>query len=489
MLCIIYRATAEADSAGRAARTGKGVERALMEGKKPHALRHIVLHVLSISFYISWASIVLRGEICPALDPVPLYLLVLVAVAGFLSATLLDRFLVRRASSVLGIVSVVLLAALSVLPKFMPYSRIGALIAAYLLFFGLFLLLVPVFKKTVRRALLVFNGTLLVLAPLLFGQAALIGIESWNRDTALVFALINLAAAFVLGLAAGKTAVPEEEAPVLLRIPSSPVLFVSFCAVTLAGCIALTMHIAGLLERPALDSTLAHVSGVALFVIMQGVSLFLIRTGRIWQMSYIVFTAFAMGVLLLWVELDHVVFMYLPLMLLIASVSGMVLLFFTFMQSMLTPINRAFVVGLTYIFTMPLIFLFLYTGSIPESDDSDRIMSLIVVAAVLLVTPLFFRTFDSRKQAGTGDGADAQRLFEDDSAAGEGMSNDFETTFTGAERRVYELILMGYSNQQIADELFVSINTVKFHVRNILAKSGMQSKNQLVSLHLKKQKT
>jgi len=38
------------------------------------------------------------------------------------------------------------------------------------------------------------------------------------------------------------------------------------------------------------------------------------------------------------------------------------------------------------------------------------------------------------------------------------------------EIEVMELVSTGYSNQQIASELFISLGTVKWHVRNILGK-------------------
>ncbi|MDR0670776.1 MAG: helix-turn-helix transcriptional regulator, partial [Oscillospiraceae bacterium] len=52
---------------------------------------------------------------------------------------------------------------------------------------------------------------------------------------------------------------------------------------------------------------------------------------------------------------------------------------------------------------------------------------------------------------------------------------------TMTEKKVYELILGGYSNQQMADILYVSINTIKFHIKNILGKAGASKKSQLVS--------
>lgn len=48
------------------------------------------------------------------------------------------------------------------------------------------------------------------------------------------------------------------------------------------------------------------------------------------------------------------------------------------------------------------------------------------------------------------------------------------------ELEVLELIAEGYSNQQIADTLYISINTVKTHVSNLLGKMNVQRRTQAV---------
>ena len=50
---------------------------------------------------------------------------------------------------------------------------------------------------------------------------------------------------------------------------------------------------------------------------------------------------------------------------------------------------------------------------------------------------------------------------------------------TDREIEVVRLLAMGYSNQEIADELFVSINTVRFLLGNILSKTGYSSRTEL----------
>ncbi|MCQ2432598.1 MAG: response regulator transcription factor [Clostridia bacterium] len=58
-----------------------------------------------------------------------------------------------------------------------------------------------------------------------------------------------------------------------------------------------------------------------------------------------------------------------------------------------------------------------------------------------------------------------------------GMSDT--TELTERELAVLRLLAMGYSNQEIAEELFVSINTIRFHLGNLLSKTGFSSRTEL----------
>ncbi|MBE6040048.1 MAG: helix-turn-helix transcriptional regulator [Clostridiales bacterium] len=50
------------------------------------------------------------------------------------------------------------------------------------------------------------------------------------------------------------------------------------------------------------------------------------------------------------------------------------------------------------------------------------------------------------------------------------------------ETGLLRLILDGRTNKEIADELYISDNTVKFHVRNLLHKTGCSNRKELLSL-------
>ncbi|MCL4252874.1 MAG: response regulator transcription factor [Anaerolineae bacterium] len=53
------------------------------------------------------------------------------------------------------------------------------------------------------------------------------------------------------------------------------------------------------------------------------------------------------------------------------------------------------------------------------------------------------------------------------------------------ENDVLKLMIQGMTNQEIADNLFVSQSTIKFHVSNILVKLGVNTRTEAVSYALK----
>ena len=56
---------------------------------------------------------------------------------------------------------------------------------------------------------------------------------------------------------------------------------------------------------------------------------------------------------------------------------------------------------------------------------------------------------------------------------------------TDREREILDLILRGLQNSEIASQLQISANTVKYHVRNLLTKLGMESRTELFRSLLK----
>lgn len=51
---------------------------------------------------------------------------------------------------------------------------------------------------------------------------------------------------------------------------------------------------------------------------------------------------------------------------------------------------------------------------------------------------------------------------------------------SGRELEVLQLVAQGLSNAQIADELYLGVNTIKTYIRTAYAKIGAQSRSQAV---------
>lgn len=52
-------------------------------------------------------------------------------------------------------------------------------------------------------------------------------------------------------------------------------------------------------------------------------------------------------------------------------------------------------------------------------------------------------------------------------------------SLSGQERKIAHLVSLGYTNQRIAEELCITVNTVKFHLKNIYAKAGIKNRLDL----------
>ncbi|MBS1492954.1 MAG: response regulator transcription factor [Bacteroidetes bacterium] len=61
------------------------------------------------------------------------------------------------------------------------------------------------------------------------------------------------------------------------------------------------------------------------------------------------------------------------------------------------------------------------------------------------------------------------------------LNNGIETDLSTRELEVLLNITHGLSNKEIADKLFVSLNTIKTHTGNIYSKLGVKSRTQAVS--------
>jgi two-component system, NarL family, nitrate/nitrite response regulator NarL len=78
----------------------------------------------------------------------------------------------------------------------------------------------------------------------------------------------------------------------------------------------------------------------------------------------------------------------------------------------------------------------------------------------------------------------AARLLKNVADTRAGTSED--DSLTGREFEVLRLVARGASNMQIAEELVISVNTVKSHLKNILAKLQLENRTQAAAYALKR---
>ena len=111
--------------------------------------------------------------------------------------------------------------------------------------------------------------------------------------------------------------------------------------------------------------------------------------------------------------------------------------------------------------------------------DNEKIMPVLNAGArgYMLKTSSADELFHAVQKVATGELAIEQEV----SKKVEYHRNHMELheELTARERDVLQLIAKGYENQRIADELFISLKTVKTHVSNILAKLQVSDRTQV----------
>lgn len=62
------------------------------------------------------------------------------------------------------------------------------------------------------------------------------------------------------------------------------------------------------------------------------------------------------------------------------------------------------------------------------------------------------------------------------------LSDMSREQLTYRERIVLQRVIQGYSNKEIAIQIHVSVNTVKFHLKNIYSKIGAHRRTQAAAI-------
>ncbi len=106
-----------------------------------------------------------------------------------------------------------------------------------------------------------------------------------------------------------------------------------------------------------------------------------------------------------------------------------------------------------------------------------KVMTLVILSTGLFAVTIVmaFYSFQRIYLVRTTESNNEVTLTHEEKIAKYAIYHDLSTR----EKEVLPLILEGHSNSEISDLIFVSENTVKFHVRNILKKTGCSNRQEL----------
>jgi DNA-binding CsgD family transcriptional regulator len=115
----------------------------------------------------------------------------------------------------------------------------------------------------------------------------------------------------------------------------------------------------------------------------------------------------------------------------------------------------------------------------PLYSRSDSLFTVLNAMIFFAMTPLVFHSSKAFRQ----EYADkvTPRLVDPVPDHSEDESGFVSYDLTPSETEIFSLLLEGSTDADIAAKLFISRNTVKFHVRNILRKAGVANRRELLS--------
>jgi DNA-binding CsgD family transcriptional regulator len=115
-------------------------------------------------------------------------------------------------------------------------------------------------------------------------------------------------------------------------------------------------------------------------------------------------------------------------------------------------------------------------------------MLLAVTLGIVIGESILLKIFDTEIQSAIA-GTKTEDTYESgaSNSAGEKQAELKFRTLGPREREILGLLANGWSNRRIAEECFLSLNTVRTHVQNVLVKLGVHSKLEAVAFALEHQ--
>lgn len=384
----------------------------------------------------------------------------------------------ERLYSAVGLVLISLLQAFSDYPFFMGMALV--LIATILLMFQF----LPIFEDFLNYrhvvAIFAFSFPPFILLNLLYRYLLR---PTGSRIILSLFLAALAAGAFLLYyISRGQPRPPLVKTRIPMNKRKSLVMLYGFALYCINFVILIL--ILGLIDTAGSPNVTLGVAASLLAVVVFALSMLAI-TGNLWYISYISFVCFGLG-LVFENLVTSSLFQYLPIMLFIAAAGSIIVLFLTYVFHSAQQRDNTLWVGLALVLSYILVTVFvcdLNVGKLLVRYLTGNHVTRFMVSLVFILAPTLFKPFAKRVELDILHPEPApQPPAESESETKEQdweLARQLYARLTPSEQRIYDLLLKGYQNQQIAETLFISQNTVKFHMKNILAKAEVRNRFML----------
>ncbi len=480
---------------------------ALRPKDKSGDIRFDIQSGFAIALFFLWLPILFQNALSGIDSASPLNyargaLEVLAVVAGFALMLLLDRFIPKSTQGVRQFCASAGLMALTVASSFIVFSVLAAVAVMFAGAALVAILVLPLIKElrgidgTVRVffSAVGFGGGLGVTVMPLLRIAHMGMADEYPLLEAAVSGLL-----LTCGLYMSRHLLRQQtSAPVVNVWKSSPKrpLMALYCLAALLACVGILFLGAELHASKMRELEGIHTHIILILTGSVVIMSFLYKKSK-FMLSYVTSFCGSMAGLLMLSGLQGAVVDYITLFFLINAFVSLFMLLMLFSCFIVAPVNYIFVHGLGGAVLFAQLWLLINPQNIGRLghylNNSLAVASLlagIYLLSSLLIKPaneynIRHQDTEEEEEAPKEVPVVISKITKSENLLPEEPDTDaLYTHLTMTEKKVYELILSGYSNQQMADLMFVSINTIKFHIKNILAKAGATKKSQLLSRHI-----
>ncbi len=491
-----------------------------MKSHSNHVNRATLFNSLALSTYIAWTVLFVENSEVSSYGNYG-YAAWVALFIGFLGALGLSKVIKYEITDFAYLLTFPILLLMHTLMRYLHIFPQVTLLMLYLGFTVIFYFSLPCYVEGRKQATIKFCFTMFFLAAIMLILNGLL-LEPYRKflSVNILISAILLVGCWLFSQAArGRVRRYSSDMEVIITRTMPKYVYYIFTVTAFGACFSVAITLVPVLstEVGSGSGSISPFLATAVFLIFVAIYSLLLLTDNVEKINYLTFVAFFLGSFLKFVVPDSGFLSVFPYFLLVATAPGLLLLFFIFALQITSEKNRRAVTIIVYMLSILLAAFALFPNGITRnifvyaksSDMVANIVSSISVALMIFLAPQLlkpkpepvesepiaaeiqtswdeiFRQEITPEYPNSPDSPYMPNKSNTPNTVKTGNTDSFFSELSAAEQRVYQRVLLGYSNQKIANDLFISINTVKFHVKNILSKSGFSNKSELISSKLR----